>query len=216
MNRNLQRVGRSLAVGVAVASAAAAAALALEPSRAMATAPATVVDFDKAPLSPTLVGIATKVAARHGVATDAIVAVAPTAEGPHVAGVLVAESGSGDIVAPYNADGMTGFVPIERVADYGGVVVFASASGERGIARNASMVGIVEARVAAVELTLRDGASVEAELVSAGRRGYKFFAYVADEPQRFAVSYRAVAADGRAVKAEDVSAAVTPSRGAVG
>ena len=125
MNRKLKRTHVVLLVLAVVTAAAASSAL--KPSGAMATAPATVVQFKDAPLSAKLREIAGKVASRHGVAMEGLIAVAPTAGGPHFAGVFVGRNAAGDdVVAPYNADDMMGFVGVDRISGYGGVVVFAS------------------------------------------------------------------------------------------
>lgn len=215
MNLRLRRTHQlALAVAFAVAIAV---SLALKPSGASATAPAEVVPFDQAWLSPKLQAIAVKVASREGVATATLVAVAPTVSGAAYAGVFVGSDASGaDVVAPYNADGMMAFASVDRVTAYGGVMVFPSAAGEAGEVRRVSLVGVVEPRVAAVTIEVADGRSLRAELVRAGRRGFRFFAYATDSSSRFPISYRASAADGTEIKSEDVSQALVPPLGSVG
>lgn len=215
MNLRLKRTKQvALAIVLAVAIAV---SLALRPSGALATAPAGVVPFDEARLSAKLQEIAVKVASREGVATATLVAVAPTASGAEYAGVFVGSDASGaDVVAPYNADGMMGFASLDRVTAYGGVMVFPSAAGQAGEVRRVSLVGLAEPRVAAVTVELADGSSLRAELVRAGRRGFRFFAYATDSSSRFPISYRASAADGTEIKTEDVSQALAPPVGGVG
>ena len=214
MNLRLKRTHQlALAIALAVAIAV---SLALRPSGALATAPAAVVPFDHARLSAKLPEIAIKVASREGVAVATLVAVAPAASGED-AGVFVGSDASGtDVVAPYNADGMMGFAHLDHVAAYGGVMVFPSAAGEAGEVRRVSLVGIAEPRVVSVTIELVDGSSLRAELVRAGQRGFRFFAYATDSSSRFPVSYRAFAADGAEIKTEDVSQALVPPPGGVG
>jgi hypothetical protein len=212
------RLKRTHPFALAIAlSVAIAVLLSLRPSGASATAAADVVPFGQARLSAKLERIAVEVAGRGGVATATLVAVAPVASGSAYAGVFVgSDADGGDVVAPYNADGMMGFADVGRVTAYGGVMVFPSAAGEAGEVTSASLVGIVEPRVAVVTIRVADGTSVRAELVRAGRRAFRYFAYAADTGSRFPVSYRAFAADGSEIKSEDVSRALVPPAGGVG
>lgn len=197
-----------LAAGLLLAAGAVGAA-AVKPSGA-ATAPADVVAFADVTLSPKLEEIATKVAEVGDVQTDAILAVTPQGADAHV-GVFVARDRSGvDVVAPYNDDGMMGFASIDRVAAHGGIMVFPSAFGDAGVVERVSVVGIVSARVAEVELTLADSAAVKLELVAAGRGGFRFFAYTASDGTRFPTEYVARDGTGRVVKGEDLTRALAP------
>ena len=215
MNLRLKQT-HQLVLAVAITSAI-AVSLALGPSGALATAPASVVPFDDARLSAKLKEIALKVASREGVSTATLVAVEPTPSGAEYAGVFVgSDANRADVVAPYNADGMMGFVSLDRVTAHGGVMVFPSAAGEAGKVSRVSLVGLAEPRVAAVSIELADGSSLRAELVRAGRLGFRFFAYATDSSSHFPISYRASAADGTEIKSEDVSRALAPPVGGVG
>lgn len=215
MNLRLRRT-QQLALAIVFAIAI-IVSLMLKPSGASATAPADVVPFDQTRLSPKLHEIAVKVASREGVATATLVAVAPRVSGAAYAGVFVGSDASGaDVVAPYNTDGMMAFASVDRVTAYGGVMVFPSAAGEAGEVRRVSLVGLAEPRVAAVSIELADGSRLRAELVRAGRRGFRFFAYATDSSSRFPISYRASAADGTEIKSEDFSRALVPPVGGVG
>jgi hypothetical protein len=197
-----------LAAGLVVAVGAVAAA-AVKPSGA-ATAPAEVVTLADVSLSPKLEEIVTKVAGIGDVPTDAILAVTPQGADTR-AGVFVArDRGGAEVVAPYNDDGMMGFASIDRVAAHGGVMVFPSAFGDVGVVERVSVVGIVSARVAEVELALLDGAVLKLELVAAGRAGFRFFAYTASDEARFPSEYVARDGTGRVVKREDLSRALEP------
>jgi hypothetical protein len=215
MNLRLRRTHQlALAIAFAVAIVV---SLALEPSGASATAPADVVPFKQARLSPKLQEIVVRVAGREGVATATLVTVAPAVSGAMYAGVFVGSDASGaDVVAPYNADGMMAFSSLDRATAYGGVMVFPSAAGEAGEVRRVSLVGLAEPRVAALTIKVADGSSLRAELVRAGQRGFRFFAYATDASSRFPISYRALAADGTEIKTEDVSQALMPPAGSVG
>jgi hypothetical protein len=187
------------------------------PTGAMATAPVSVVPFDQARLTDTVRGIATTVASRYVVSKGTLVAVSPTANQLSYAGVFVGRDARGnDVVAPYNAEGVMGFASVDRIAAYGGVMAFPSASGEAGEVKEVSLVGISEPRVSEVVIKLADGSSLRAELVGAGERGFRFFAYVADSKSRFPVAYAAYGADGEPIKSENLADALAPPAEVVG
>lgn len=213
MHRKLKRT--HVAVAVAGLVSALAASLTLTPS-GLATASATVVPFDDAQLPANLKAIAAKVVIREEMATDLLVAVFPSGA-LQDAGVFVGRDANGDdVVSPYNADGMMGFASIDRISAYGGVMVFPSAAGDAGQVRRVSLVGVAEPRVGKVTIELADGSSLRAELVTAGQRGFKFFAYATDSSPRFPVAYRAYGTDGLEIKNEDVSQALEPPAGDLG
>ncbi len=210
MHRKIKRTHVAVAAAVGLLFAL-AAFLALTPS-GLATATTTVVPFDDARLPMKLEAIAAKVAMREEIATDLLVTVSPSG-GLQDAGVFVGRDAQGDdVVSPFNADGMMGFTSVDRISNYGGVMVFPSAAGDAGQVKQVSLVGIAEPRVGKVTIELADGSSLRAALVTAGQRGFKFFAYATDSSSRFPIAYKAHGTDGIVIKNEDISPALAPPR----
>jgi hypothetical protein len=156
-----------------------------------------------------MAAISDRVMRREGVDSATVVAVAPGGD-PEAAGVLVAMSAPGrDAAAVYTSDGMSGFQPLERVFDVGGVMAFPSSAGDADAVRRVALVGLLAPTVARVVIRLANNQTLEAELVSAGTQGFRFFAYAQHEALRFPVGYTAYDQAGRAVKDEDIRPATS-------
>jgi len=199
---------RSLWVGFGLSALCVAATVAFWPSGAGATAHATVTPYLHAALTAEVDAISGKVLGNEGLDPQAVVAVAPRNMDPRHAGVFVATDSAGeDVAAVYTSDGMTGFRPLARVRALDGILAYPSASGAAGSVRRVALVGLATPDVAQVLIQLADGESLEAELVEAGKRGFRVFAYAETEASRFPVSYSAFDGAGRPIKSEDVRAA---------
>lgn len=195
--------------GLGLVSLAATLLLVAAPSGARATARASVTPFAQAALAPDVAAISDKVMRREGIDPATVAAVAPMGGDPEVAGVLVASAASGDdAAAVYTTDGMTGFQPLGRVIDVGGVMAFPSAAGDENAVRRVALVGLAAPSVARVLIGLANGESLDAELAAAGRRGFRFFAYAQDDASQFPVGYTAYDHAGKVVKEEDIRSAI--------
>lgn len=180
------------------------------PSGARATARASVTPFAQAALAPDVAAISDRVMWREGIDPATVVAVAPLGGDPEAAGILVASATSGDdAAAVYTSDGMTGFHPLDRVLDVGGVMAFPSAAGNENSVRRVALVGLAAPTVARVLIGLANGESLDAELTAAGNRGFRFFAYAQDDAPRFPVGYTAYDRAGKVVKKEDTTSATS-------
>ncbi len=197
----------------AIVLAAAAVTVFVLPGTAEGRGRSQVIAFGAADI-PSVFKDGLAASARHaGVDGATLKEVAPAGQPVVTAGVVVGHAAGGDMVAFFTAHSFTNFRSVAVASNREPLTIGASiqpdAAGNTG---HVQLLGIVAPEITRVTVDLKDGSTVDVQLVRAGSGGYSFFTYTSDDPLTFPTVAHAYSAAGIEQQQRDLTLALAPPR----